>query len=173
MVNTKIFPTLTTKRLTLRQLENRDALPFFNYQKNKANFPFVDMPVYTELSQAESFIQAKNQGLKDGNYFFWAIADIETEKILGIICLWNIDKANAKGEVGYGLFPGSTGKGIMTEAVSKILEFGIQEVHLQTIEAYTSHENLRSIALLKRLNFRFSSTIKEKKTDYVIYKYSI
>jgi len=166
------FPILTTNRLILRQLDARDSVPLFNYQKNKTNFPFVDMPVYTDLTQAESFIKVKNQGLQDKNYYYWAIADIETDKILGTICLWNIDKSKAKGELGYGLFPGNTGKGIMTEAVKRILAFGMQEVNLQIIEAYTSCANLKSISMLKRLNFQFSSTIKEGITDYVIYQYS-
>jgi ribosomal-protein-alanine N-acetyltransferase len=63
-----------------------------------------------------------------------------------------------KAEIGYELFPDFQGKGIMQEATLKVIDFGIQHIGLNSIEAYTHCENQSSTRLLKKLNFKRHST---------------
>jgi ribosomal-protein-alanine N-acetyltransferase len=164
------FPTLRTKRLVLRQLEEKDALLIFNYQSNKQNFLHVDMPVFTDISQAFTFIEEKNEGIQQNKWILWAVADINTDLILGTISIWNFNQEKEKAEFGYGLFPGNTGKGLMTEALLRAIDFGFKNLALKTLEAYTSKFNSKSISLLKRTNFNFDSEIQEGIAKLAIYK---
>ena len=61
-----------------------------------------------------------------------------TNSILGTISIWNISREQSKAELGFGLFPGSLGKGIMSEALVKVVEYGFNKMGLKTIEAYTN-----------------------------------
>lgn len=155
------FPTIKTPRLLLRQLESKDAESIFNYQSNKQHFPYVDMPVYTEREQASAYIEKMNAGIKTNQWIVWAIADMDTKEILGTVSLWNISIEDESAELGYGLFSEAIGKGIMSEALEGVLDYGFHDMGLLKIEAYTSVLNKKSIALLKRRDFSYSKTVEE------------
>lgn len=159
------FPTLKTNRLLLRKLEMYDDQLIFAYRSNRDNFPFVDLPVYTKIGEARSYIKKMNTGLKNNKWLIWAIADTATNKILGTISIWNISIEEAKAELGFGLFPGNLGKGIMSEALKKVVEYGFQIMGLKTVEAYTNTANLPSRILLKRNNFTKSASFLETETS--------
>jgi [ribosomal protein S5]-alanine N-acetyltransferase len=159
------FPTLITNRLKLRQLELKDADIIYNYQSNKENFKYVDMPIYTSVEEAENYITRMNIGVVNDNWIIWAIADVNTNKILGTICIWNISIEQQKAELGYGLYPGNLRKGIMTEALKKVVEYGFNSMGLRIIEAYTNSLNSESIALLDRNKFCKTSSFVETSSN--------
>lgn len=173
------FPTLRTDRLLLRQLQSSDYKLIFQYQSNKENFKYVDMPVYTKIEEAQNYILKMNSGVKDNKWIIWAISEMNTNKILGTISIWNISKKEQKAELGYGLYPGNYGKGIMSEALKKVVEHGFNNIGLKTIEAYTNVVNKKSIALLERNNFTKKSLFTENETisgepmEMVIYEQSM
>jgi ribosomal-protein-alanine N-acetyltransferase len=72
--------------------------------------------------------------------------------------------------VGYELLPAFQHKGIMTEALEKVIAFGFDEMKLQRIEAWTTKENHASIKLLQKNNF-IKDLAKENNDgpDMVIY----
>lgn len=159
------FPTLKTNRLFLRKLELHDDELIFEYRSNKENFPFVDMPVYTTIAEAQSFIKKMNTGLENNKWLVWAIADLKTDKILGTISIWNISLEESKAELGFGLFPGNLGKGFMSEALRKIVEYGFVTMGLRVIEAYTNKVNMKSRTLLERNNFFKVASIIDPETS--------
>lgn len=163
-LNFNPFPALRTDRLLLRQLEMSDDKLIFEYQSNKENFKFVDMPIYTSIGEAQSYIVKMNTGVENNKWIIWAIADINTNIILGTISIWNISKDQSKAELGYGLFPGNSGKGVMSEAMKKVVEYGFCDMGLKTIEAYTNIMNDKSVALLERNNFTKVSSFIETMT---------
>ena len=169
-LNFNPFPILRTERLLLRQLENKDAPLFFEYQSNKKNFIHVDMPVFTDISQTYAYIKEKNEAVRRNKWILWAIADINTDQILGSISIWNFNQEKEKAEFGYGLFPGNIGKGLMKESLLRAINFGFNDLGLKTLEAYTSINNVKSISLLTRTNFRYDSKIKEGTGILAIYK---
>lgn len=176
-MNFNPFPVLKTDRLLLRQLKISDDKLIFEYQSNKDNFKFVDMPIYKSIKDAQNYITKMNKGVKENRWIIWAIADINTNIILGTISIWNITVEQSKAELGYGLYPSNLGKGIMSEALQKVVEYGFKNMKLKTIEAYTNKLNGKSIALLERNNFVKISTIIDTKTfsgqpmEMVIYEY--
>ncbi|WP_064094292.1 GNAT family N-acetyltransferase [Rossellomorea aquimaris] len=170
------FPTLETDRILLRKLESKDALSIFEYQSNKENFPYVDMQVYTEKEEAQSYIKKMNAGVESNKWIIWAIADVHSDQILGTASIWNLSEEQRKGELGYGLFPSYRGKGLMSEALTKVVEYGVNTMGLKTIEAYTNSKNKDSIALLKngyfikKANSREANTYSGEPMDMVIYQ---
>lgn len=172
------FPIMKTERLILRKLVMRDDNIIFNYQSDKDNFKFVDMPVYKHLEEAQNYIMKMNKGVEDNKWIIWAISDIKTDIILGTISIWNISIKDSKAELGYGLYPGNVGKGIMSEALGTAIKYGLNVMGLDTIEAYTNVNNIRSISLLERNNFTKKSSFIETETtdrvpmEMVIYKYN-
>lgn len=158
------FPVLRTNRLLLRQLESSDDNFIFQYQSNKDNFKFIDMPVYKGIEEAQNYIVKMNTGVKNNKWIIWAITDANTNIILGTVSIWNISNEQSKAELGYGLFPGNLGKGIMSEALERVVDYGFNNMGLKTIEAYTNVINDKSIGLLERNKFTKVSSFIETET---------
>ncbi len=159
------FPEIHTDRLVLRPLKPEDAPIIFNYQRYKDNFPHVDMPVYENLQEAEAYIEKMKAGVSKDHWIIWGIADPDTDEVLGSISIWNINLETATAEFGYGLYPGNSGKGYMTEALLAASEYGLHTLGFVHLEAYTNVENAPSLALLERCGFVKTKEITEETSD--------
>lgn len=160
-LNFSPFPVLTTKRLTLRKLLPDDAQPLYYYQRDKSNYEYVDMPVYTSIEQAQKYIKSRNQSVEQNQYIIWAIEITAIERMIGTISLWNFDKQNNKAEFGYGLLREYRGNGYMQEALRRACKYGFYKLELDEIEAYTNTLNTPSKNLLENCGFTYMKTVKE------------
>ena len=161
------FSTLTTERLFLRELRLADAAEIFRLRSDPSVNQFVDRPRAVTIDDATDFIHkiigiiANNEGL------FWAITLIGEEKLIGAVVYWNVEPEIDKAEIGYELLPEYQGKGIVSEAVSKVLEFGFEELKFKIITADPKKGNMASISLLERLQF---DKIGETEGGYLSYE---
>ena len=152
--NFKPFPILRTGKLTLRQLVSSDDNEIFALRSNENVNKYLDRKPSKSIDDAKTFIQTINENIKSNNSIYWAITLNGTNKLIGTICLFDFSADNLKAEIGYELLPEFQGKGIMQEAISKVIDFGIQHIGLNSIEAYTHSENQSSTRLLEKFNFK-------------------
>lgn len=148
------FPVLKTERLTLRQLISSDDKEIFALRSNDNVNKYLDRKPSKSIDDARNFIQTINESIQRNDSIYWAITLNGTDKLIGTICLFEFSDDNLKAEIGYELLPDVQGKGIMQEAASKVIDFGIQYIGLNSIEAYTHSENQNSTRLLEKLNFK-------------------
>ncbi|HEX8331072.1 MAG TPA: GNAT family N-acetyltransferase [Segetibacter sp.] len=148
------FPVLKTERLTLRQLISSDDKEIFALRSDDNVNKYLGRKPSTSIDDAKNFIQTINENIKRNDSVYWAITFNGTDKLIGTICLFDFSDDNSKAEIGYELLPGFQGKGIMQEATSKVIDFGIQQIGLKSIEAYTHSENQSSTRLLEKFNFK-------------------
>lgn len=147
------FPNLVTERLFLRQLKVKDANEILILRSDERVNEFVDRPPTTNIEEANIFIQKIEKATSDNKSIYWAIAFKNEDILIGTICIWNISVENNSAEIGYELYPGFQGKGIMNEAISSVLEFAFYTMKLETIAALPHPANERSIILLLKNNF--------------------
>ncbi|OWW23145.1 GNAT family N-acetyltransferase [Zobellia sp. OII3] len=148
------FPVLKTENLTLRQLVSSDAKEIFALRSDSNVNKYLGRKPSQSIDDAKIFIRTINENIKKNNSIYWAITFNDSDKLIGTICLFDFSEDNLKAEIGYELLPDFQGKGIMQEATSKIIEFGIQLLGLNSIEAYTHSENQSSTKLLEKFNFK-------------------
>ncbi|MEO6405014.1 MAG: GNAT family N-acetyltransferase [Ferruginibacter sp.] len=146
------FPILKTDRLILRQLVITDDNEIFSLRSDANVNKYLDRQPGKSIEDAQSFIQTIIENVKKNDSIYWAIS--LSGKLIGTICLFEFADDNRKAEIGYELLPGYQGKGLMQEAASKVLEFGFQQIGLNSIEAYTHSENQKSARLLEKFNFK-------------------
>ena len=150
----KPFPVLKTERLTLRQLESSDANEILVLRSDSNVNKYLDRKPSKSIDDAKNFIQTINENIQRNNSIYWAITLNGTNQLIGTICLFGFSDDNLKAEIGYELLPAFQGKGIMHEATSIVIAFGIQHIGLNSIEAYTHFENQSSTRLLEKFNFK-------------------
>ena len=153
-INFTPFPVLKTERLTLRQLVTRDANEIFALRSDINVNKYLGRNSSKSIDDAQVFIQTINENIQKNISIYWAITLSDTYKLIGTICLFDFSDDNLKAEIGYELLPDYQGKGIMQEATSKVIDFGIQHIGLHSIEAYTHSENQSSRRLLEKFNFK-------------------
>ena len=148
----KEFPTLETERLILKEISMNDIDFLFEIRNNDANNKFIGRKK-SSLEEVKQFVNDRISDFKEKKGIFWIIYDKETKQDVGSICYWNFNFENNSVEMGYELAPEFQGKGFMQEALSKIIDFGFNELNLQTIEAFTDENNKPSINALLKFNF--------------------
>lgn len=148
------FPVLRTERLILRQLLSSDDHEIFALRSDNDVNKYLDRKPAQSIDDAKTFIRTINENTRRNYSIYWAITLNGTDQLIGTICLFDFSDDNLKAEIGYELLPDFQGKGIMQEAISKVINFGLQHIGLNSIEACTHYENLNSIRLLEKFDFK-------------------
>ena len=148
------FPNLITDRLVLRQLSVNDENEIFKLRSDESVNKYLSRSKANSVEEARAFINKINTSIHNNESLYWGITLKESSALVGTICLWNISKENETAEIGYELIPDSQGKGIMQEALLKVIEFGFENMKLKTIEAHTHPDNDSSTKLLEKNNFK-------------------
>ena len=162
------FPFLTTENYALRNLMPEDAQEIFALRSSDEINKYLDRPKANTLDDARNFITKIINGIAKNESIFWVVTPKGESKFLGSICLWKISREEAKAEIGFELLPENHGKGIMQEVIPRIIQFGFEEMKLQTIEAELSPRNLKSVRLLEKNNFTLAA-VNEENPDSEVY----
>ncbi len=157
------FPILTTERLVLRQLEFSDNKAIFELRSDKRITEFIDRPLYRRLDEADYFIRWIFQQMERNRLVYWGISYKDHSDLLGTICLWNIREEQSTAEVGYELLKDYQQKGIMNEALEKVLEYAFKTLQFRAIDAFTHKDNEASKRLLVKNGFKHESHRKDPK----------
>lgn len=147
------FPTLTTERLTLRQIIPADARQLLRLRSDKKVMQYLDRPAMQSEEEALGFIERITKDLCNNDGITWAIALKDDPDMIGTIGFWRIVKENYRGEIGYMLLPHMHGKGLMQEAMSIALRYAFDTIRFHSIEANVNPANEASIGILERNNF--------------------
>ncbi|WP_246124551.1 GNAT family N-acetyltransferase [Bizionia gelidisalsuginis] len=160
----KPYPEIKSERLFLRQIKESDAKAILFLRSDKTVNTFIERPENRKtknISDALEFIKEVDNNIESNQSIAWGITFISDPKLIGTICLWNFSQDNTTAEVGYDLNPKFQNKGIMSEALKKIIEYGFKDLNLDKIEAFTHIENENSKKLLVKNGFHFNENRKD------------
>ena len=151
------FPELNSENLVLRKIIDSDFQTILYLRSDKIINEFIERPEHRKtktIEDAKKFIQQINENLETNKSIAWGISLKDDSKIIGTICLWNFSQDNKTAEVGYDLNPNFQEKGIMSESLKSVLEYGFKTLNLDLIEAFTHEKNENSKILLEKNNFK-------------------
>lgn len=158
----KPFPRLETERLALREITADDAGALFEIFTDPDVIRYWSHPPYESVDQANDLIERIQRGVASGEAIEWGISMRGDEgRLLGKCGFHQWHKNHYRAEMGYSLGRPSWGKGIMQEALPRILAFGFQTMRLHSVEAQVDPGNARSIRVLERLGFVKEGHFKE------------
>lgn len=137
----------------MRQLKINDVKEIFALRSDESVNKYLDRKPSRTIDDAKKFIETIDENAQQNDSIYWAITLNGTDKLIGTICLFDFSDDDTNAEIGYELLPEFLGRGIMQEAASKVIDFGVQHIELHSIEAHTHSQNQSSIRLLEKLNF--------------------
>lgn len=154
------FPTLRTERLVLRQLRLQDSEHIYSYFSTDEVTKYYDLEPFTGPVQAENLIISWQERYNNQQGIRWAISLREEDRIIGTCGFHNWSRKHRKAEVGYELSPEYWGQGLMTEALNRIILYGMEEMGLHRIGAVIFPDNAASRRLLEDTGFWEEGTLK-------------
>lgn len=144
---------LETERLILKPIDESHAEDILKIRSNEVVNKFVKrIPPKTNYD-ALDFILTIKKRIRNNESLYWGISYNNQQNLIGTICLWNFSEDRTEAEVGYELLPDHHRKGIMSEALSAVLNFGFNELNLLEILAFTNKFNENSKGLLVKHDF--------------------
>ena len=169
------FPVIETERLVLKRITNEDANQVFELRSNPETMKYIPRPLVKNTEDALEHIAMIDDKIETNVGINWGITFKDNSKLLGIIGYYRMQPDNYRAEIGYILLPEYHGKGIIPEAVNRLIRYGFDDLKLHSIEAIIDPENLASEKVLqkcgfvKEAHFKESSFYEGRFLDKVIY----
>ncbi|MGM1004579.1 GNAT family N-acetyltransferase [Acinetobacter haemolyticus] len=146
---------IETPRLILRQWRDTDYLPFAEMSANPEvmrHFPKV-------LTRAESdvYIDKLKAIIEKQGWGFWAVELKQTQQLIGLVGLHDQPTQFSFSpcvEIGWRLDQAYWGQGYASEAANAALDFAFEQLQLNKVVSFTTLENEKSQAVMKKLKMR-------------------
>jgi ribosomal-protein-alanine N-acetyltransferase len=144
---------LETERLVLKEIDESNVEDILKIRSNEVINQFVRRNSPKNNYDALQFVLTIKERTRNNETFYWGISLKDQPNLIGTICLWKFSEDRKVAEVGYELLPDYHRKGIMSEALSAVLNFGFNDLHLQEIVAMTNKFNENSKGILLKHDF--------------------
>ncbi len=156
------FPTLETKRLVLRQLTMDDAGFYLGNFSDPTTVELTCFEAPADLEAAKAEIKEYCiDNFLNSTGIRWGVTLKESGRLVGTCGMYKWVKNHYRAEIGYDMLPEYRRKGIMNEALSKMIEYLFHDVGLNRIYAYIDPRNLASMNLVESLGFVKEGTLRE------------
>ncbi len=151
---------IETPRLALRHLEERDAAFILTLLNDADWLKFIGDKGVRTLDDARAYIRngPVDMYARHGHGLYC----VESKKGGEAVGLCGLIKRDTLPEIdlGYAFLPQQRGGGLAHEAAAATLRYAHDVLHLRRVLAIVSPGNVRSIALLEKLGFRFENPLR-------------
>ncbi|GAA0116354.1 GNAT family N-acetyltransferase [Clostridium senegalense] len=162
MLKHKETEKLETERLILRKFKEADALDMFNnWASDSEVTKYLSWSAHKSVEISKQLIEMWINNYKNMEQYQWAIELKETGHAIGNISLLEINNDDENCEVGYCIGKAFWNKGIMTEALLKVIEFGFNEIGFQRIGARFDVNNFASGRVMEKCNLIYEGTLRK------------
>jgi [ribosomal protein S5]-alanine N-acetyltransferase len=156
------FPSLTTNRLILRQIQPRDAEDLFAIFTDEEAMQFYGLEPHRSLDETHELIEQIQARYARREAIRWGITLKEEDRVIGSCSFHHFGPGFHRAETGYELNRAYWRQGIMFEAMSAILTYGFTELDLQRVEAIIDIVNEQSKGLLLKLGFTYEGNLRQR-----------
>lgn len=147
-----------TPRLALYPLDVADAADQWEaVDASRATLePWLPwVPFQTDVASSARYAEMSTLDWEHGRAVRFALRDRKSKAFLGIVSLENIQHLHLSTDLGYWLRHDVRGRGLMSEAAQGAVELAFRHMGIHRIRVAASTENHRSLAVIRRLGFRF------------------
>ena len=155
------FPQLETQRLILREIRLEDAEAILRIFGDDEVTCYYHLETFTSIEQTRELIDGMADRFKNKIRVRWGITLKGEDVIIGTCGYPTWVQSQFLGEIGYDLAQAYWNRGIMTEALAAVLQFGFERMELNRIEAMVMLENTPSMQLLRKLGFQEEGILRE------------
>lgn len=162
------FPSIYTERLILRQMASADAEDIYAFYSDPLVTKHLDWNGPSTIEDTRMLINSWNQAFEERRLIPWGISlrNYKPTQIIGTVTLMPIRGIFEEDHrfpltIGYDLKSEYWSNGIMSEAMSAVINFSKTHISPHRIQAEVYPENIASLKLLKRLGFQEEGVLRQ------------
>ncbi len=155
------FPTLTSKRLILRQPRNDDRADYHAIVSKPEVTRYSDLPDHPTRKDTEGLFRWMKSLHSKGTGCGWIVASRRSGKIWGAIRINDIRKRDRMGTVGYEFDPAQWGRGVASEALGLVVTSAFSDFDLHRLQAWTMTGNPASDRVLEKNGFQHEGVLRQ------------
>jgi ribosomal-protein-alanine N-acetyltransferase len=155
------LPTLDTQRLILRKMTLADAESVYAYARDPLVSRYTVWGRHLSLGDARDFLHGVVSNYENGIPENWGIVFKENGAFIGTCGYFIWDIENRCAEIQYALSRAYSGRGLMTEAVCRVIRFGFEEMGLNRIAAHCMPGNIASERVMQKAGMHFEGVMRE------------
>lgn len=150
----------------LRTLHEDDARAFASLVLRNREYWSVFEPKHQDsyfsiAVQREKILESLHH-MKNQREFSFGIFDAITSEFIGHISMYSVKRLPfSSAFIGYSIDEAHSGKGIASEALQLVVNYGMEVVNLHRIEAYVSPRNVGSIRVLEKAKMRREGFLRQ------------
>ena len=145
------MPVIETERLILRPMSVMDAEDMYDYAKRRDVTEYLLWSPHPSVQYTRDYLRYIEKRYAMGEFYDWAVVEKEGRKMIGTCGFTRFDFSHNSAEIGYVLNPDFHGRGYGTEAASRVLRYGFEELSLHRIEARFMKGNEASLRVMEKL----------------------
>jgi [ribosomal protein S5]-alanine N-acetyltransferase len=147
------FQNLESDRLLLRQITYEDVNEVFALRSNTETMKYIPRTLVTSNEEALEHIKMIQEKIDKNEGINWAITLKGSTKLIGIIGHYKMRWEHFRSEIGYMLLSEYHGKGITTEAIKLMIDFGFNKMNMHSLEGIIDPANKASARVLEKNGF--------------------
>lgn len=152
---------IATERLTLRRFEIEDAENmFYNWANDPEVTKYLTWPAHESVDTTETILKEWISKYDEKDFYQWAIELNDLEQPIGTISAIKTDERVESVEIGYCIGKRFWNNGYMTEALTAIIRFFINEVGAGRIWARHDTENPNSGKVMVAAGMDYEGTLR-------------
>lgn len=155
-------PALEGARVRLRPYREDDYAEFYALHSDEKVMRYWSFPAWTDPAQGRDYFEASIGGNDPERMLCWAIADSRSDRLLGALTVFAINRAQGRAEIGYALQSAHWGRGLASEALGLAFDYAFGVLGLRRLEADADPRNAGSCGLLERLGFTREGVLRER-----------
>jgi len=159
-------PVLEGAQVRLRPFDDGDAPRIVEACSDPQTRHWLPLPSpYTE-DVARAYLASSVWNAATGTMAPWAIADPDSDTLLGNVAVLRMDNRTLTGEIGYWMHPDARGRGVMTDAVQLVVRHALTPIEegglgRRRLTLYTAAGNTASSAIALKAGFTHVGTLRK------------
>ena len=159
MLTHKGTQTIETSRLILRKAVREDAEPMFrNWASDPEVTKYLTWPTYEKVETAYQILELWSKEYEKPDYYQWMIVLKELGEPIGSISVVRQNDRVEEAEIGYCIGSRWWHQGVMTEALTAVIEYLFTEVGMNRVAARHDPNNPNSGAVMRKCGMKYEGT---------------
>ncbi|WP_342648773.1 GNAT family protein [Pseudomonas sp. REB1044] len=155
-----VFPEFLLERISLRKILPSHISDVYKALSNPQVIAHYGVS-YSSLAETEEQMRWFERIVNERSGIWWGISLVNNESLIGACGFNNVCHDHRKAEIGYWLMPEYWGRGLLSEALPSMIDYGFSTMGLHRIHADVEPENEPSCALLKKFGFMLEGTLRD------------
>jgi len=157
-------PTLYTSSLTIRAFTHEDMEAYLAILQDPAVTKYTGNAFdgfFKDEQAVRNWLNNINgRLLKAKKVFTWCIEHREHREVIGRIDLGGFEMRTV-GDIAYHIASAYWNKGLMTEAIAAVTDFGLNELYLHRIQAFVLPQNKASVRVLEKNGYEQEGVLRK------------